>query len=123
MDAISELDPEEIEALDEVTNPAHFDELVADMKENRWRRGLPLLVIECEKGYFAWTGSHPIAAAIEAGLSLVPCYVIHERELIRHGGVNARRGHHSDCDRWEILKKVGDETALHLMWRECVKLG
>ena len=81
---ITSIDPEQIEPLHEVRNRAILDGLTADMKENGWR-GRPLLVIERESDYVAWTGSHRIAAAIEAGLALVPCYVVDEGELLKRG--------------------------------------
>jgi len=86
------------------------------MKENGWQ-GRPLLVIEHKSDYLAWTGSHRQAAAKEAGLSLVPCYAIHERELLKRG-FHPVNGHVMDYQRLEILKKIGDEAAIHLMWQE-----
>jgi hypothetical protein len=92
-------------------------ELKQDMEESGWN-GRPILVIERDEGeYFAWTGTHRIAAAIEAGLSEIPCYVLHER-LLEPYGVDAEWGHVEDRERLDILTKVGDETALRLMWLE-----
>ncbi|HTS70655.1 MAG TPA: ParB/RepB/Spo0J family partition protein, partial [Terriglobia bacterium] len=68
-----------------------FDELVADMTENGWQ-GRPLIVIERESDYLAWTGSHRVAAAADAGLTTILCYVIQEGELTRHG-FEAEWGH------------------------------
>jgi hypothetical protein len=111
------IDPKEIKPLHAVTHPVHFDELVADMRENGWQRNRPLLVIERAGGsIIAWTGSHRIAAAIEAGVPTVPCYVLDESELLHHGH-DAVEGV-EDKDRLAILRKVGDETAIHLMWQE-----
>jgi ParB-like chromosome segregation protein Spo0J len=93
-----------------------LQELTDDMKENGWR-GRPLLVIEHAEDYLAWTGSHRIAAAEIAGLTSIPCYVLPESKLIAHG-YDAERGHVEDYERLAILKKVGDEIALHLMWQE-----
>jgi hypothetical protein len=112
---ITSIDPKEIEPLHEVRDQAKLDQLTADMKENGWR-GTPLLVIERESDYLAWTGTHRLAAAIETGLSSVPCYVLDEQELLKRG---------FDCDqpimdyqRLEILKKIGDEVAIRIMWQE-----
>ena len=113
---ITSIDPQEIEPLHEVRNQALLDALTADMKENGWR-GRPLLVIERESDYVAWTGSHRMAAAIEAGLALVPCYVIHEDELSKRG-FHSTADHVMDYERFEILKAIGDEEAIHLMRQE-----
>jgi hypothetical protein len=86
------------------------------MKDNGWR-GRPLLVIERKSDYLAWTGSHRLAAAKLAGLDSVPCYVLSETELTSRG-FDAELGHVEDRERLEILRKVGDETALHIMWQE-----
>jgi len=86
------------------------------MEENGWQ-GRPLLVIERQSDYLAWTGSHRLAAAAKAGLESVPCYVLHESRLQQHG-FDAERGHALDYERMEILKKIGDEDALRIMWME-----
>jgi len=90
--------------------------LATDMKENGWTER-PLLVIERASDFLAWTGSHRIAAAKLAGLETVPCYVLQESELTSRG-FEAQFGHVMDYERLEILKKVGDGDALHLMWQE-----
>lgn len=105
-----------IKPLHEVRSRKLFEELAADMRENGWQ-GRPLLVIEREDDFVAWTGSHRIAAAIEAGLSDVPCHVVDERELLPHG-VDAEWGHVEDCERLKVIRKIGDEDALHIMWQE-----
>jgi hypothetical protein len=115
---ITFINPEEIQPLHEVlrVRQGFLKGLVDDMKKNGWR-GRALLVIERESGYLAWTGSHRIAAARTAGLEAVPCYVLHERKLIRRG-FDALWGHVADFERLEILRKIGDEQAIHLMWLE-----
>ena len=110
------IDPEEITPLHGVRDHDKVDHLVAEMKENGWR-GRSLLVIERESDYLAWTGSHRVAAAVKSGLSLVPCYVIHERELLERG-FHPVDGHTMDYERRKILKEIGDEAAIHLMWQE-----
>lgn len=94
----------------------HVQDLQRDMEENGWQ-GRPLLVIERQNDYLAWTGSHRIAAAKLAGFTTIPCYVLPEQKLadLRF---DAEHGHVEDRERLEILRKVGDETALHIMWQE-----
>jgi len=113
---ITVIHPEQIKPLHGVRSKAHFSDLVADMRENKWQ-GRPLLVIERESDYVAWTGSHRIAAAVEAGLDGVPCYVLDERLLLPLG-YDAEKGHVFDYERLKILREIGDETAIHLMWQE-----
>ena len=84
--------------------------------ENGWT-GRPLLVIDRGNGYLAWTGSHRIEAARRADLQAVPCYVVDESKLIKHG-VDAAGGHVQDFERLDILIKVGDAGAISLMWLE-----
>jgi len=55
----------------EVRDQDKFEKLTADMEENGWK-GRPLLVIGCEGGYRALTGSHRLSAARKAGLEEVP---------------------------------------------------
>lgn len=86
------------------------------MKKNGWD-GRPLLVIERENDYLAWTGTHRLAAAVAAELESVPCHVVCEEVLLRNG-FDAERGHVFDHERLQILTKLGDETAIHLMWLE-----
>ncbi len=116
MNTTMTIDPEQIEPLHEVRRPALVHDLASDMSENGWQ-GRPLLVIERESGYVAWTGTHRIAAAKRAKLSGVPCYVLHESELLRRG-FEAERGHVFDSDRLKILIEVRDEHAIYLMWQE-----
>src|SRR6266550_2327590 len=52
--------------------PRWRNSLALDMRKHGWR-GRPLLVIQRQEAYFAWTGSHRIAAAMKAGLEAVPC--------------------------------------------------
>ena len=113
---ITSIDPEEIEPLHGVRNHTLLSNLAAAMKQSGWQ-GRPLLVIDREFGYLAWTGSHRIPAAIEAGLSLVPCYVIHEREFLKRH-FHPTIGHVMDYERLQILKKIGDEVAIRIMWQE-----
>jgi ParB-like chromosome segregation protein Spo0J len=94
----------------------HVRNLADDMKENGWI-GRPLLVIERESDFLAWTGSHRIAAAKLAGLKTIPCYVVQESELTSRG-FQAEHGHVMDYERLEILKEVGNEVAIHIMWQE-----
>ena len=106
--------PNEIEPLHSPNVPALYRDLVRSMKKNGWK-GRPLLVIECANGSFvAWTGSHRIAAAREAGLDSIPCYIIPE-SLIESDSIDARTGHVMDFERIRAINASGDETAIHLM--------
>ena len=112
---LTSIDPQEIEPLHGVRDQMLLDNLAAGMKQNGWQ-GRPLLVIDRESGYLAWTGSHRIAAARAAGLASVPCYALDEQELVKRG-FDPEWGHVMDYERLEILKKIGDD-AIHLMWQE-----
>lgn len=108
------LSPHEIRPLHGVTNLRQRDELVEDMNESGWR-GRPLIVIEGKTGYQAWTGSHRIAAAIEANLATVPCYVIPQELIDKYSD---GLGLVADHDRLNLIRKTGDDTAIRLMWLE-----
>jgi len=110
------LDPSFITPLHGVRNQSLLEELRDDMAENGWN-GRLLLVIETDTDYVAWTGSHRIAAALAAKLKSVPCYVIPVRKLIAKG-FDPTFGHVEDWERLNIIRKVGDETAIHIMWAE-----
>jgi hypothetical protein len=107
---------ENITPLHKPRSDRHLQDLTTEMKENGWK-GRPLLVIERDSDYLAWTGSHRIAAAKQAGFTHVPCYVLPESKLNARG-FDAEWGHVEDRERLEILRKVGDETAFHIMWQE-----
>lgn len=109
----------EIETLTPLHEPRdcqYLQNLADDMEENGWSER-PLLVIERDNDFLAWTGSHRIAAAKLAGLVSIPCYVVQECELTSRG-FDAAQGHVQDYERLEILKKLGDQTALRIMWLE-----
>jgi hypothetical protein len=93
---------------------AHLDGLVASMQDEGWT-GRPLLVIESGSGvFFAWTGSHRIAAARIAGLDSIPCYVLDESQL----QVFAHDAHCdavTDGERLVVIRQTGDEHAIALM--------
>ena len=106
--------PEDVEPLHSPNVPALYRDLVRSMKKDGWN-GRPLLVIECANGSFvAWTGSHRIAAAREAGLDSIPCYIIPEL-LIETDSIGARTGHVMDYERVRAINATGDETAIQLM--------
>ncbi len=108
--------PDEITSLHPARNKTLLNQLIADMLKNGWQ-SRPLLVIERESDYLAWTGSHRIAAAKIAELDHVPCYVLSEGELTSKG-FDAERGHVEDHERLVILRKVGDAMAIRIMWQE-----
>lgn len=112
---VRSLDIENITPLHEARSQRHLRDLTADMKENGWRER-PLLVIERDTDFVAWTGSHRLAAAKLAGLNQVPCYVLSESRL-ESQGYDAEQGV-EDWERLKILQELGDETALSIMWQE-----
>jgi hypothetical protein len=65
-------------------NPEKVARIAAAMRRDGWQ-GRPLLIEEDLDGRLnAWTGSHRISAAREAGLVEVPCRVITRRESQDH---------------------------------------
>ena len=74
------------------------------------------MVIECPTRLVAWTGSHRIAASIDAGLEEVPCYVVDEADL---KAIDYDADYPvMDYERLAIIRKLGDDEATHLMWLE-----
>jgi ParB-like chromosome segregation protein Spo0J len=114
--SLKNIDPNDVDPLHEPTHVHHLKELTSDMRKNGWT-GRALLVIRHAGGNQAWTGSHRIAAARAAGLQTIPCYVIPESKIRRHGA-DAVLGHVEDQERLEIIRKVKDETATLIMWTE-----
>ena len=111
-----DIPPCDITPLHKTTHPRLVASLASDMRDNGWE-GRPLLVIKAASGYIAWTGTHRIAAAIEAELPTVPCYIINEKKLTRHG-FDAVSGHVMDYERHAIMVKVGDSEGIRLMYLE-----
>lgn len=68
-------DPANIEPLHEVRDAGKLEALVASMERDGWQ-GRPLLVSARDGRFFAYTGSHRIAAARAAGLDRVPVVII-----------------------------------------------
>lgn len=56
-----------IEKLYGVTDLEKFESLKKEMKKNRFENIPPIVVLENDCGYFAVTGSHRYAAAVELG--------------------------------------------------------
>ena|SRR5690242_5884992 len=110
------INPEILVTLNEAVNTERLDELVADMRTHGWR-DRPLLVIETESDFVAWTGSHRIAAAIEAGLTKVPCYVLAQSKL-SSAEFKIGCGHLSNAERAEIIRRSGDRRAFEIMEQE-----
>jgi hypothetical protein len=109
------LDPNEIRTLNSPVNYQKFDGLITAMKKSGWR-GRPVIVIETEDEYIALTGSHRIAAAIEAGLDEIPCYLLPSWKLSKTA-LRACCGHITNDERFDILNKV-DRHAGEIMWQE-----
>jgi hypothetical protein len=110
------LDPQEIIPLHGSRGKQQVKALMGDMEENG-RPGRPLLVIERDGTYFAWTGSHRLTAAVEEEFTGVPCYVIPESAIIRYEAT-ADHGHFEDHERLAIMRMVGDQVAIDLMGQE-----
>jgi ParB-like chromosome segregation protein Spo0J len=107
--------PEDLRPLHAAHDKRKLNSLALDMRKHGWR-GRPLLVIQRQEAYIAWTGSHRIAAAMKAGLEAVPCYVVQEDQL--QGEVDAVWGHVEDWERLKAIRQTEDETAIHIMWLE-----
>ena len=107
--------PEDLCPLHAAHDKRKLNSLASDMRRHGWR-GRPLLVIQRQESYFAWTGSHRIAAAMKAGLEAVPCYVVQEDQL--QGEVDADWGHVDDAERLKAIRQTEDATAIHIIWLE-----
>jgi hypothetical protein len=130
-----ELDPEALDTINEPFNEEHRQRLVASMRQSGWE-GRELLVEEVRRygspQYFAWTGSHRVAAAIEAGLRTVPCRLLSAVEaddaFVKAGyvqyGYNSWRsaitGRHGpgDTHRLRGLEAAGLEDAARMLREE-----
>ena len=106
---IADIDPWEIVPLHGPRLDYH--DLTDDMLGNGWQ-GRPLLVIERDEDYLAWTGSHRIAAARDAELVTIPCYVIADTDAGDSSWAI------QDWERLEILCGLGDQDAIELMSQE-----
>ena len=112
--SLENVDPLDIEVLHAVNRQGFFNDLVASMVNEGWQ-GRPVLAIEADSGELvAWTGSHRIAAAIEAGLDVVPCLILPE-SAIKTQSISAHVGHVMDHERFEAIVGSGDEDAIVLM--------
>jgi hypothetical protein len=112
--SLEHLNPSLIKPINKAFMSDLLSELEESMMTNGWL-GRPLLVIETSKGdYFAWTGSHRLAAAMSAGMENIPCYVVLE-SLISSEEIDAQSGHVMDYDRFNAVLKTGDENAISLM--------
>lgn len=71
------LNPRRILPPHEVRRHGHLRELVVLMRRSGWQ-GRPLLVEKLAGGrhFFAWTGTHRLAAAKAAGLRQIPCVLV-----------------------------------------------
>lgn len=69
------LDPRAVRLPHEPREREKYQKLVASMKRGGWR-GRPILVIPMGEGFQALTGSHRIAAALDASLASIPAIVM-----------------------------------------------
>src|SRR5437868_2969182 len=95
------LSPFEVEPLHGVRINDLYKKLINRMITEGWK-GRPLLVVEHNKGYQAWTGSHRIAAAREVNV-LIPCYVLSEKPLLETGN-DAVSGHILNWERSALIR-------------------
>jgi len=114
------LNPRDVEPLHAVRIPSLYTELLGKMKAEGWN-GRPLLVIQRENGYQAWTGSHRIAAARELNLQ-IPCYVLPEKPLLEIGK-DSVSGHILNWERSALIRTLfpNDADAIHLMDADTVE--
>ena len=130
-----QLDPEELRPANDVFDQAYQQELVLSMRRVGWE-GRDLLVEQVLRfsfpEYYAWTGSHRIAAAREAGLETVPCRMLSAAEadeaFVRAGYV--KHPHHNwwsaitrahgryDRDRLQGLVAAGLTEAADMLRKE-----
>lgn len=127
--------PERIEMLDphistpnNIEDQAKFDELVSSMERNGWV-GRPVIVEwageEDYEGIQAWTASHRLLAAQEAGLDEVPTVRLLPETLkwFDDEGYDKIDGSYlhnfiDDEDRLKALKQAGDHVAAAIMAKE-----
>ena len=120
-----DVDTERIAPLHEVRDGEKLARLVANMERIGWQ-GRPLLVVDNGGGdYVALTGSHRHAAALEAGLGMVPVVVVSQCDRLTLepvlGGVDVCLDGvrlYEDGERVAALRAVGNEVALALMAEE-----
>ena len=127
-DHAEEISPKSIRPLHEVRDEAKFAALVDSMETSGWV-GRPLLVVDEGGGdYVALTGSHRLSAALEAGLSEVPCVVVQQCERLTVeavlGGVDVCLDGvrlSEDEERLVAMEALGHELAVSLMHEEMDK--
>lgn len=122
------MDPRYIQPLHCVRDPEKLRSLVESMKVRGWA-GRPILALDAGDSPQALTGSHRIAAAVEAGLEEIPVYLIDTSTHITDAvgrcvvcgdecwvveALDAR----DDEDRLAAIKRSGDKTAINLIGEE-----
>jgi hypothetical protein len=103
----------------DVRNPAKVKEIAASMKRVGWK-GRPLLVVEDAGKETAWTGTHRLAAAREAGLSMeqVPQVRVSADKLRAAGYDVDELAALGKKKRVEALRKAGETEAADLLQEE-----
>jgi len=124
---VTEVPVQAVNPLHEVRDEKKLDELVRNIKAHGWV-GRPLIVEEFGEGYQAWTGSHRLIAAKQAGLEKVPVIVIDYAKVVKaleKWGYTPEELKHGigdsiidDTDRHELLVEAGDVEAAQLMYQE-----
>ncbi|MGE0434467.1 MAG: ParB N-terminal domain-containing protein [Planctomycetota bacterium] len=121
MSEVEWIDPHDLAPLHDVPESPFLRGMVEDMIADGWQ-GRPLLAFSTDtpaEPFVAWTGSHRIAAAREAGLSAIPCVVL-DAGVLAAAGVTPRHGHVDDTERLAVLEQVcaDGDAALALMRAE-----
>src|SRR5258706_890003 len=112
--------PNRVQPPHQVTDSAHFNDLVSSMKENGWQ-GRPILAIDLGNGIEALTGSHRIAAAQEADLDKIPVKFIEPGVLDyedNDGYTFRDRQTMGDEELAAFLREAGDRKSAALMDEE-----
>jgi hypothetical protein len=111
-----DLEPRRVTPLHEVRDADKFASLVAAMRDGGWQ-GRPVLVTQWGDGWVALTGSHRVAAAVEAGLDEIPCLAtdadaFHDAHD-SHPYEWVTNNHYEDLA--AAIREAGDDDAADLM--------
>lgn len=114
-----EIEPRRIEPVNEV-DPKHVEAIAARMKKDGWQ-GRPILTYEGADGVMAITGSHRIAAAEEAGISVPTMAVSDDVLYYVDGDGNSLAdlvGTGDDRPLVKFLREAEDDSAADLVQAE-----
>lgn len=120
------LSPDQIKPLHDVRNQEKHAELVARLKKDGWV-GRPILVEESNGRYYAWSGTHRLAAATAAGIDVPVAFIDSDKvrtyleennypmDVVQSALVDATI---DDDDRYKLLLEAGDYTGASMMNEE-----